>query len=188
MINILIVGVGGQGTLLASRVLGSYAALKGLDCKLSEVHGMSQRGGSVVTHVRIGESVGSPLVSEGEADFILAFEQLEALRWSHYLKKSGTVLINNQRILPMPVITGAQSYPDGIFDRLTEESKSYKIIEGLAFAAEAGNTKAVNIVMLGVLFRLMGESLDTAREAVKTSVPAKFLDVNLKAVTLGYNS
>lgn len=186
--NILIVGVGGQGTLLASRVLGAYAVIKGLDCKLSEVHGMSQRGGSVVTHIRIGESVQSPLVSEGKADYILAFERLEGIRWSHYLKEGGTMLINDQIILPMPVITGAQSYPKDIFDRLTAEQKSYKIIDGLRLAGEAGNTKAVNVVLLGVLFKLMGESLDIALKAIEASVPAKLLDINIKALQLGYQA
>lgn len=187
-LNILIVGVGGQGTLLASRVLGAYASIKGLDCKLSEVHGMSQRGGSVVTHVRLGESVLSPIISEGEADFILAFEKLEGLRWSHYLKKGGTMLVNNQEILPMSVIIGAQSYPQGVFERLTAEGKSYKIVEGLKLAAEAGNTKAVNVVLLGVLFQLMGETLQVAEQAVQASVPAKVLEINRKAVALGYQN
>lgn len=186
MINILIVGVGGQGTLLASRVLGAYAEIKGLDCKLSEVHGMSQRGGSVVTHVRIGESVLSPLISEGRADYILSFERLEALRWSHFLKSGGTMLINNQMILPMPVITGGQSYPNDVFDVLTASEKSYKIVDGLRLATEAGNTKAVNVVLLGVLFRLMGETLENSEKALEASVPAKILAVNKKALENGY--
>lgn len=188
MINILIVGVGGQGTLLASRVLGAYADIKGLDCKLSEVHGMSQRGGSVVTHVRIGESVLSPLVSEGGADYILAFERLEALRWSHYLKKDGVMLINDQIILPMPVITGAQSYPVDITEKLTAEGRDFRLIPGLALAAEAGSTKAVNVVMLGVLLKLIGEPQETAIRALEASVPAKLLEINRKALALGYNA
>jgi len=187
-LNLLIVGVGGQGTLLASRILGAYADIKGLDCKLSEVHGMSQRGGSVVTHVRIGESVLSPLVSEGEADYIIAFERLEALRWSHYLKKDGTLLINDQTILPMPVIIGAQSYPADILERLSAEGRKVRVVQGLTLAAAAGNTKAVNVVMLGVLFRLIGEPEDTALRAVEASVPAKLLEINRKALALGINA
>ncbi len=188
MLDILIVGVGGQGTLLASRILGAYAERKGMDCKLSEVHGMSQRGGSVVTHVRIGRSVLSPLVSEGEADYILAFERLEALRWSHYLKKDGILLINDQIILPMPVITGAQSYPADITEKLTAEGRNYRLVQGLTLAAEAGNTKAVNVVMLGVLFKMIGETEESAIQALEVSVPAKLLEINRKALALGYRA
>lgn len=184
--NILIVGVGGQGTLLASRVLGALAVKLNLDCKLSEVHGMSQRGGSVVTHVRMGERVLSPVISEGDADYIIAFEQLEALRWCHYLKKDGIMLINDQKILPMPVITGQREYPQGIFEKLISDGRNYIVVDGLKLAAEAGNTKAVNVVMLGALMKLMGIDYAVAEEAVTASVPQKVLEINKKALALGY--
>lgn len=184
--NILIVGVGGQGTLLASRVLGALAVGMDLDCKLSEVHGMSQRGGSVVTHVRIGKEVMSPIISEGGADYILAFEKLEALRWCHYLKKDGVILINDQSIMPMPVITGAASYPDDIYGKILADGRRLLVVEGLKLAAEAGSTKAVNVVMLGALTKLLGVDYQTALKAVEASVPPKALSVNIKAFELGY--
>ncbi len=187
MLNILIVGVGGQGTLLASRVLGAIADLGGSDCKLSEVHGMSQRGGSVVTHVRIGKEIGAPLVAEGEADFILAFEKLEAMRWAYYLKKDGVILVNDQEIMPMPVITGMAEYPDSIFSKLAELGKKTVVINGLDLACEAGNSKAVNVVMIGALCALIGTPFDVAIEAVRKCVPQKLLAVNEKALELGYN-
>ena len=188
MTNILIVGVGGQGTLLASRVLGAIAAIEGKDCKLSEVHGMSHRGGSVVTHVRIGDNIAAPLVTPGEADFILAFEKLEALRWGYYLRKDGKLLVNDQEIMPMPVITGAMAYPDGIYAKLAEEGRDTVVVDGLKLAAEAGNTKAVNVVMIGALCAIEGVDYDVALEAVRRSVPAKLLSVNEKALELGYKS
>ncbi len=187
MLNVLIVGVGGQGTLLASRVLGTIADLENKDCKLSEVHGMSQRGGSVVTHVRMGEDIAAPLIAEGEADYILAFEKLEALRWSHYLKKDGVILINNQEIMPMPVITGAGEYPDSIFTKLAEQGKKTLVVEGLELACTAGNSKAVNVVMIGALCALIGIEFDVANEAIRKCVPPKLLEVNEKALRLGYN-
>ena len=188
MTNILIVGVGGQGTLLASRVLGAIAAIEGKDCKLSEVHGMSQRGGSVVTHVRIGDNIAAPLVTPGEADFILAFEKLEALRWGYYLRKDGKLLVNDQEIMPMPVITGAMAYPDGIYAKLAEEGRDTVVVDGLKLAAEAGNTKAVNVVMIGALCAIEGVKYEVALEAVRRSVPAKLLSVNEKALEAGYKS
>ncbi len=188
MTNILIVGVGGQGTLLASRVLGAIAAIEGKDCKLSEVHGMSQRGGSVVTHVRIGDNIAAPLVTPGEADFILAFEKLEALRWGYYLRKDGKLLVNDQEIMPMPVITGAMAYPDGIYAKLAEEGRDTVVVDGLKLAAEAGNTKAVNVVMIGALCAIEGVKYEVALEAVRRSVPAKLLAVNEKALEAGYKS
>lgn len=188
MINVLIVGVGGQGTLLASRVLGAIASIEGKDCKLSEVHGMSQRGGSVVTHVRIGDDIAAPLVTPGEADYIMAFEQLEALRWAYYLKEGGKILVNDQQIMPMPVITGAVEYPEGIYAKLAEAGKEAIVVDGLGLAEEAGNTKAVNVVMIGALCAIEGVEYDVALEAVRRSVPAKLLSVNEKALELGYKS
>lgn len=188
MTNILIVGVGGQGTLLASRVLGAIADIEGLDCKLSEVHGMSQRGGSVVTHVRMGDNICAPLVSEGDADFIMAFEKLEAMRWSYYLKKEGKILINDQEIMPMPVITGQADYPINVYERLEELKKNIVVIDALNKAGEAGNTKAVNVVMIGALCALIGIPYEVAEKAIERCVPARLLEVNIKALKLGYGA
>ncbi len=186
MMNILIAGVGGQGTLLASRVLGKYAALSGKDCKLSEIHGMSQRGGSVVTHVRIGDKIYSPVVWEGGADIVLAFESLEAARVKHYLKKEGVLLVNEEEILPMPCITGAASYPGNLKDTLlAERSKTY-FIKAQEWALEAGSVKATNIVMIGALCKLLGFDKGLMKEAVEACVPAKFARLNANAFELGY--
>ena len=186
--NILIVGVGGQGTLLASRILGAYAELKGLDCKLSEVHGMSQRGGSVVTHVRIGDKIYSPIIAEGEADVILAFEKLEAKRWMHYLKPEGVIIVNNQEILPMPVIMGAVKYPENILDSLISEGKRVISLDALKLAEDAGSSRAVNTVMLGVLAKALTFSITDFYQALKLSIKPKLYDINEKAMTLGYNN
>ncbi len=187
-INILIVGVGGQGTLLASRILGNLAHLENRQCKLSEVHGMSQRGGSVVTHVRIGDKIHSPIISEGQADIILAFEKLEALRWRHYLKKGGTLIINQQEIMPMPVIIGTKDYPIKIYDILDNENIKYITVEALPKAKEAGNAKAVNTVMLGVMAKLLDIDIARLERALVMSVKERFLEVNKRAMMLGYNS
>lgn len=186
MMNILIAGVGGQGTLLASRVLGKYAMLCGKDCKLSEIHGMSQRGGSVVTHVRIGEKIYSPVVWEGSADMIIAFETLEAARVKHYLKKDGILLVNEEKILPMPCITGAAKYPDGLKESLEKENAGVCFIAAQNIAIEAGSAKATNIVMLGALCKLFDFDKDVMRQAVAECVPAKFIELNLKAFELGF--
>ena len=185
--NVLIVGVGGQGTLLASRVLGAMATVMGADCKLSEVHGMSQRGGSVVTHVRIGSDVAAAIVSPGEADFVLAFEKLEALRFSYYVKPDGVILVNDQEIMPMPVITGAEEYPSDIYEKIAANGHKYFKIPALELAEKAGNSKAVNIVLIGALAAMNGIPYETVEAAVKAAVPAKFLAVNLLALELGYN-
>ena len=185
--DILIVGVGGQGTLLASRVLGKYALEKGYDVKLSEVHGMSQRGGSVVTHVRIGSDIAAPIVSPGEADFVMAFEKLEALRFAYYLKPEGTILINDQEIMPMPVITGAAEYPEDIYGRLAADGKKYISVPALELAETAGTSKAVNTVLIGALAKITGEALETVEEALKRTVKPKLLDVNLAALKAGYD-
>ena len=185
--NVLIVGVGGQGTLLASRVLGAWADIAGKDCKLSEVHGMSQRGGSVVTHVRIGSDIAAPIVSPGEADFVMAFEKLEALRFAYYLKPEGTILINDQEIMPMPVITGAAEYPEDIYGRLAADGKKYISVPALELAETAGTSKAVNTVLIGALAKITGEALETVEEALKRTVKPKLLDVNLAALKAGYD-
>jgi|AGTN01.1.fsa_nt_gi Pyruvate:ferredoxin oxidoreductase and related 2-oxoacid:ferredoxin oxidoreductases, gamma subunit len=185
-LNILIVGVGGQGTILASKVLGEYAALENLDAKISEVHGMSQRGGSVVTHVRLGKDIASPTITEGEADYILSFERLEALRWSHYLKAGGAILINDQKILPMPVINGAAKYPEDIYGKLKAAGKNITIIDALSIGAAAGSTKTANVVMLGALFKLMNVTYEKAEKAVLSAAPQKALEVNKKALQIAY--
>ncbi len=182
--NIVIAGVGGQGTLLASRVLGKYASLLNKDCKLSEIHGMSQRGGSVVTHVRIGDKIHSPVVWEGSADIVLAFETLEAARVKHYLKKEGVLLVNEEKILPMPCITGVAKYPEGLSERLKKEGA--KVIEAQNWALEAGSAKATNIVMMGALCKLLGFDKSVMERAVTECVPAKFVELNAKAFRLGY--
>ncbi len=184
--NIMIVGVGGQGTLLASRILGNVLLEKGYDVKVSEVHGMSQRGGSVVTYVKYGEKVYSPIIDKGEADMILAFELLEAYRALPWLKKGGKLIVNDQKINPMPVITGAMSYPDDIAGKLSN-SVNTTVLDALSLATEAGNTKAVNVVLIGVMAKNTDIPYEQWIDTIRTTVPPKFLDVNLKAFDLGYN-
>ena len=184
--KIMIVGVGGQGTLLASRVLGNTVIGEGYDVKVSEVHGMSQRGGSVVTYVKYGEKVYSPIIAEGEADVILAFELLEAYRALPYLKKGGKLIVNAQRIDPMPVITGAASYPENIVEKLSAVA-DVTALDALSLAKEAGNAKAVNVVLIGVMARASDIAYEKWVETIRSTVPAKFLEVNLKAFDLGYN-
>ncbi len=184
--NIMIVGVGGQGTLLASRILGNAVISEGYDVKVSEVHGMSQRGGSVVTYVKYGDKVFSPIIDRGEADLILAFEKLEAARALPYLKECGTVILNDREIAPMPVITGAAEYPDGLVADIASKAKVIAI-DALSLSLEAGSTKAVNVVLIGVLARSSDISKEVWIQTIKDTVPAKFLDLNLKAFELGYN-
>jgi indolepyruvate ferredoxin oxidoreductase beta subunit len=148
--KVMIVGVGGQGTLLASRILGNTVINEGFDVKVSEVHGMSQRGGSVVTYVKYGDKVFSPIIGKGEADIILAFEMLEAYRALPYLKKGGKIIVNTQKIDPMPVITGAMEYPENIENTLSEKA-DVTFIDALELAQKAGNFKAVNVVLIGVM-------------------------------------
>lgn len=184
--NIMIVGVGGQGTLLASRILGNAVISEGYDVKVSEVHGMSQRGGSVVTYVKYGDKVFSPIIDRGEADMILAFEKLEAARALHYLKEGGTVILNDREIAPMPVITGAAEYPDGLVADIAAKAKVIAI-DALSLSLEAGSAKAVNVVLIGVLARSSDISKEVWIQTIKDTVPAKFLELNLKAFELGYN-
>lgn len=179
--DILIVGVGGQGTLLASRVLGKYALEQEHDVKLSEVHGMAQRGGSVMTYVRMGDAVRSPIIDEGGADVILAFEKLEALRYLHYLKEGGVVLYSTQEIMPMPVVTGAAEYPQGI-----ESVLNGCAVNALDLALEAGNSKAANSVMLGALCKKLGFDKEAFLRALISSIPQKLAEMNEKAFGLGF--
>lgn len=185
--NILIVGVGGQGTLLSSRVLGKYAELNGRECKLSEVHGMAQRGGSVVTHVRIADKVYSPIITTGEVDVLIAFEELEALRWKHYLKDDGYLVVNSQKIFPMPVIMGLEKYPIDVEDKCLEHKNTY-FINAVQLAETAGSAKATNIVMLGAVCALCGLNKADFEKSVESCVPPKFLALNKEAFNLGYNA
>ncbi len=187
-LNIMIVGVGGQGTLLASRILGAIAFKLNYDVKVSEVHGMSQRGGSVVTYIKFGPKIYSPLIEKGEADIILAFEKLEALRWAEYLKNDGMMIINEQEIDPMPVITGAAKYPSDIINLIKQRYKNIFALDALHIAKECGNLKAVNIVLLGVMAAKTAIAKEVWDEAVRETVPAKVLDVNIKAFNAGYQA
>ncbi|MBQ9785355.1 MAG: indolepyruvate oxidoreductase subunit beta [Clostridia bacterium] len=184
--NIMIVGVGGQGTLLASRILGNAVIRQGYDVKVSEVHGMSQRGGSVVTYVKFGDAVHSPIIDKGEADIILAFELLEAYRALPWLKKGGKMIVNDQKINPMPVITGAAEYPADIVEKLSA-LVDLTSLDALSLATEAGNIKAVNVVLIGVMAKNTAIPYEEWVETIKATVPAKFLEVNLKAFDLGYH-
>jgi len=186
-LNILIVGVGGQGTLLASRIIGNVALKKNCAVKVSEVHGMSQRGGSVVAYVKMGQKVCSPLVEKGEADVILAFEQLEALRWLGYLKNGGKIIINEQKINPMPVIIGKAKYPDGIINRIKKTYSNVVSANALQIARESGSIKAVNLVLLGILAKSISIEKELWLDTIKETVPQKFLEVNIKAFEAGYS-
>lgn len=186
--NIIIVGVGGQGTLLASRILGNAATLKGYDVKVSEVHGMAQRGGSVITYVKYGEKVHSPIVAQGTADIILAFEMLEGFRYLSYLKKDGVLIVNRQTIDPMPVITGAMEYPKEILEKIREKNIKVVCVDALEKALEAGNAKAVNVALIGSLAASSPIEKEVFLEALEQTVPPKFLDLNKKAFELGYQS
>lgn len=186
--DILIVGVGGQGTLLASRILGNLALSQGYDVKLSEVHGMAQRGGSVVTHVRFGDKVYAPTVDAGGADIIIAFEKLEALRWIGKLKPEGKMFVNTQEIAPMPVVTGAMQYPSGIESKIADEVPGTVFVDALSLAKQAGNAKAVNTVLIGVLAKNMDIEKQSFLDAVKATVPERFLGINMVAFEKGYNS
>ena len=186
--NMMIVGVGGQGTLLASKLFGRLLLDQGYDVKVSEVHGMSQRGGSVVTYVRWGDKVYSPVIDKGEADFILSFELLEAARWMEFLRPGGRIITNTQRIDPMPVITGAAEYPQELERRMAEAGVDLDAMDALSLAEEAGSSKAVNLVLLGRLSRYFDWPEDTWQQAITASVPEKFLELNRRAFHLGRNS
>lgn len=185
--NVMIVGVGGQGSLLASKLLGRLLVDEGYDVKVSEVHGMSQRGGSVVTYVRFGDKVYSPVIEQGEADFIVSFEKIEAARWLPELKKGGKVIVNTQQIDPMPVIIGAAEYPQGVLDEMKAAGVDVDDIDALSLANEAGSSKAVNIVLMGRLARYFDIPYDNWIKAIENSVAPKFVEMNKKAFELGYN-
>ena len=186
--NIMIVGVGGQGSLLASKLLGHLLLSEGYDVKVSEVHGMSQRGGSVVTYVRYGDRVCSPVIDRGEADFIVSFELLEAARWLPFLKKDGVIVTNTQQIDPMPVITGAAQYPENLKEKLIATGAKVDALDCLKLAEEAGSSKAVNIVLLGRLSHYFDLPVEKWMASLEANVPAKFLEMNKKAFALGQNA
>ncbi|MBQ6019987.1 MAG: indolepyruvate oxidoreductase subunit beta [Clostridia bacterium] len=186
--NIMIVGVGGQGSLLASKLLGHLLLSQGYDVKVSEVHGMSQRGGSVVTYVRYGDKVYSPVIDKGEADYIVSFELLETARWLPYLKKGGVIVTNTQRIDPMPVITGAAEYPEGLVDKMRAAGAEVDALDCLALAEQAGSAKAVNIVLLGRLSHYFDAPEEAWQASLGAIVPPKFLEMNKKAFALGQNA
>ena len=183
--NIMIVGVGGQGSLLASKLLGRLLLDEGYDVKVSEVHGMSQRGGSVVTYVRFGDRVYSPIIDKGQADFIVSFEKLEAARYVEYLREDGRIVTNSQEVDPMPVITGAMAYPSDILDKLSAQGVQIDAMDCLSLAEEAGSSKAVNIVLMGRLSRYFDIPEEKWLQAVRDCVPAKLVDLNLRAFALG---
>lgn len=185
--NILIVGVGGQGTLLTSRILGNLAVDLGYDVKLSEVHGMSQRGGSVVTHVRYGEKVYSPLVEVGQADIILSFEKLEALRWKHFLASNGVMLVNTQETDPMTVITGAATYPKDVLEQLEKDGGKVIAMDAVSVAKELGNVRVVNTLLLGLLAQSMDIDKHHWLDAIRRTVPAKTIELNIQAFETGYS-
>lgn len=184
--NIMIVGVGGQGTLLTSRILGSIMLTAGYDVKLSEVHGMAQRGGSVVTFVRYGEKVAEPIVEEGQADVLIAFERLEAMRYVQYLKEDGVLIVNDQRIDPMPVVTGAAQYPENIIENLSKKYKVYSI-DAQSEALKMGNPKVFNIIVLGMAAKHMNFTKEEWLDVIEKTVPPKTIDINKQAFIKGFD-
>ena len=185
--SIMIGGVGGQGTLLTSRILGGITSGAGYDVKLSEVHGMAQRGGSVVTFVRYGETVAEPIVEEGQADVLIAFERLEALRYAHFLKKDGVLIVNDWRIEPITVVTGAAQYPEDIIGTLRKSHKVYAI-NAMEEAMKLGNAKTFNVIVLGMAARHMDFPKEDWLETIEKTVPPKTVEINKKAFLAGYES
>ena len=177
--SIMFVGVGGQGTLLASRLISHVLIGMGYDVKVSEVHGMSQRGGSVVTYVRYGDKVYSPMVPQAGADIIVAFEQLEALRWLPNMKKSGHLIVNTQKIMPMPVVTGVAKYPDNILEELRSKGADILPIDALSLAEKAGTSRAVNVVLLGVMAKKLGLEKQAFIEGIRELLAPKLQDINI---------
>jgi indolepyruvate ferredoxin oxidoreductase beta subunit len=183
--NIMIVGVGGQGTLLTSRILGGITTKAGFDVKLSEVHGMAQRGGSVVTFVRYGDLVSEPIVEEGQADVLIAFERLEALRYAHFLKKDGVIIVNDQRIDPITVVTGAAQYPEQIIETL-KENHNVIAVDAMAEAKKLGNPKVFNTIIIGVAAKRMDFEKEKWLEVIEQTVPPKTVEINKAAFEAGY--
>lgn len=186
--SVMIVGVGGQGSLLASKLLGRLLTDEGYDVKVSEVHGMSQRGGSVVTYVRFGDKVYSPIVTAGEADIIISFEKLEAARYAPYLKQGGKIIVNTQQIDPMPVIIGAAEYPQNVLDELTAKGVDIEAFDALSLAETAGSSKAVNIVLMGAAAKNFDIPYEKWIAAIENTVAERFVEMNKKAFNLGYKN
>jgi len=183
--NILIVGVGGQGTLLTSRIIAQVAVQMGYDVKVSEVHGMAQRGGSVVSQVRYGKKIYSPIIKKGDADIILAFEKIESARWLDYLKPDGMVIINNERVNPLPVLSGKMKYPDNIHEKVADRLQNTVMVDATDIATECGNVRAANVVLVGMLSQAIGLPEEEVEKAIRDIVPAKALEVNLLAFRKG---
>ena len=186
--NVMIVGVGGQGSLLASKLLGRLLLGQGSDIQVSEVHGMSQRGGSVVTYVRFGDKVYSPVIDKGQADYIVSFELLEAARWTEYLKPGGKIIVNTQQVNPMPVIIGAAEYPENLVQKMLDAGIDVDALDALTLAEQAGSSKAVNLVLMGRLSKYFDITEEEWLSAIEASVPPKFLEMNKKAFSLGLNA
>ena len=186
--SVLLVGVGGQGTILAAKLLTLSLMEAGYDVKMSEIHGMSQRGGSVVTYVRYGDKVYSPVIDKGEADFIVSFELLEAARWMEFLRPEGRIITNTQQVNPMPVITGAAEYPQDLVAKMTAAGAKVDAMDALALAEQAGSSKAVNLVLMGRLSQYFDLPEEAWQQAITRSVPEKFLEMNRMAFHLGRNS
>ena len=183
--NIMIVGVGGQGTLLTSRILGGITVAAGYDVKLSEVHGMAQRGGSVVTYVRYGKKVAEPIVEEGQADVLIAFEKLEALRYAHFLKKDGVMIVNDQRMDPMTVVVGLAEYPENIIETL-KEKHDVVVVDAQKMALEIGNARVFNTIIIGVAAKRMDFEKEAWLKVIEETVPAKTIELNKQAFEAGY--
>ena len=183
--NIMIVGVGGQGTLLTSRILGGIIKAGGFDVKLSEVHGMAQRGGSVVTFVRYGDKVYEPIVEEGQADVLIAFEKLEAMRYAHFLKKDGVMIVNDQRMDPMTVVTGVAEYPENILENLKKDYRVYAV-DATEESKKLGNPRVFNLIVLGIAAQHMDFSKELWYDVIEKTVPPKTIEINKKAFDVGY--
>lgn len=183
--NVLIVGVGGQGIILASDVLGRAAARHGYDVKKNEIHGMAQRGGSVSSHIRFGKTVSSPIIKMGDADVLLSFEQIETLRYFPYLSEKGKVIVNDQKILPPAVFTGKQEYPADVISKIKEKVPDAVVVDGAAVASEIGNPRVANVIFLGVLSKYLDIPAETYEEVLRESLKPKLVDINLKAFHQG---
>lgn len=185
--SVFITGVGGQGIILASELLSDVSLKAGFDVKKSEVHGMAQRGGSVVSTVRFGDKVHSPLISPGEADVVLAFEPLEALRTLHFSKPSGKVVVNSRPVMPATVASGMATYPKDVFEQIKKVVPDVVVVDGITLAKEAGTVRAVNVVLLGALSNYLPFKQETWQEVIKERIPHKYLDANLRAFNNGRN-
>lgn len=182
-INILFVGVGGQGTILASKILTAALTNAGYDVKMSEVHGMSQRGGSVTTQIRFGDKVYAPLIDKGKADYILAFEKMEGLRWIEFLAPEGLMIVNDLEVPPVPVLMGLKEYPGDVLDQIKSRAKNVEVVNAFKLGEEAGNFRSQNVALLGALAKYI--KADNWEKAIEESVPPQTLDINIKAFRLG---